>query len=191
LNPICDVLAESHALGIIHRDIKPGNIFLHQSRGREVVKVVDFGIAKLAGEAAVRQNLTIEGGIIGTPAYMAPERFTGRNYDGRSDVYSLGVMLFQMLTGTLPFTGSGDPMHLAFLHIQKPAPPLRTLRPDLPRALEAVLMQTLDKDYRMRPTAELLARKFQRIVEMDPNAAREIELAAVGSESRTLILPPD
>jgi serine/threonine protein kinase len=186
------VLAESHSLSIIHRDIKPGNIFLHQQRGREVVKVVDFGIAKLANEAAVRQNLTIEGGIIGTPAYMAPERFTGRSYDGRSDVYSLGIMLFQMLTGTLPFAGTADPMRLAFMHVQQPPPSLLTLAPNMSRAVDAVIQQTLDKDYRMRPSAELLARKFRRAVEMSANA-QEAAVAATSppSRERTLLLPPD
>jgi serine/threonine protein kinase len=192
LDPICDVLTESHELGLIHRDIKPGNIFLHHGRGGEVVKVVDFGIAKLAGDAAVSQNLTIDGGIIGTPAYMAPERLTGRQYDGRSDVYSLGVMLFEMLAGAPPFAGTTDPMSLAFMHVQKPPPPLRSVRPDLPRSVEAVVMQTLEKDYRLRPSAELLARKFRR-------ALRDVETeepagptpSRLADAPPTLILPPE
>lgn len=193
LDPICDVLTESHALGIIHRDIKPGNIFLHQGRGgQEVVKVVDFGIAKLAGDAAVSQNLTIDGGIIGTPAYMAPERLTGRKYDGRSDVYSLGVMLFEMLAGKPPFSGTTDPMSLAFMHVQKPPPPLRSIRPEVSPGIEAVVMQTLEKDHRLRPSAELLARKFRRALQEDPEQApAAASPQAFADAPPTLILPPE
>ncbi|HNB74075.1 MAG TPA: serine/threonine-protein kinase, partial [Acidobacteriota bacterium] len=111
LIPVCDVLAEAHAEGVIHRDIKPDNIFLHQTKRGEIVKVVDFGIAKLIDHTTTsgRQG-TPTAGLIGTPAYMAPERLRNRPYDGKADVYSLGITLFQMLTGRLPFeaTESGD-----------------------------------------------------------------------------------
>jgi CheY-like chemotaxis protein len=113
--PLCGVLAEAHQVGILHRDIKPANVFLHRSRIGETVKILDFGIAKLLD---VGQNLTVEGGIVGTPAYMAPERFRGAVLDGKSDVYSLGVMLYQMLSGRLPFdVYDADLLAVAMMHL--------------------------------------------------------------------------
>src|SRR6185436_18294061 len=90
LLPICEVLTEAHAAGIVHRDIKPDNIFLHQTKRGEVVKVLDFGIAKLMDESTnpELQALTQADILVGTPEYMAPERFLAEEYDGRADVYS-------------------------------------------------------------------------------------------------------
>ena len=101
LTPLCAALAEAHAAGIVHRDVKPGNVFLQRSPQGETVKVLDFGIAKMADEDARAGNLTVDGALLGTPAYMAPERFRGEVIDGASDVYSVGVMLYQMLWGAL------------------------------------------------------------------------------------------
>ncbi|MFO0574883.1 MAG: protein kinase [Polyangia bacterium] len=95
--PVCDVLVEAHAAGIVHRDIKPENVFLHRTRSGEVIKVLDFGIAKLVGEGEGIPAVTGAGGFIGTPTYMAPERLRQGSYDGRSDVYSVGVVLYQAL----------------------------------------------------------------------------------------------
>ena len=110
LLPICDVLAKAHFAGVVHRDIKPPNIFLHHGPAGEIVKVLDFGIAKLVGDAAGSEymTMTLEGDLLGTPAYMAPERLSNRPYDGRADVYGVGVMAYQMLTGVLPFSGAGS-----------------------------------------------------------------------------------
>ena len=159
LLPICDLLAEAHCLGIVHRDIKPQNIFLHQSRQGEVVKVLDFGIAKLIGDAAVRRRLTLAGAGPGTPAYMAPERFAGEQpCDGAADVYSLGVMLYKMLAGRLPFAVSdGNLLRLALLHQFEPPEGLCAVRPELPRDIEAIVLQTLAKAPQARPTARQLA----------------------------------
>ena len=98
--PLCDVLVAAHAAGIVHRDIKPDNIMLHQTPGGEVVKVLDFGIAKLLGpEPQNVTQMTANNELVGTPFYMAPERLDGREYDGRSDVYSVGILLYEMLAG--------------------------------------------------------------------------------------------
>lgn len=158
--PVCEVLAEADNLGIVHRDIKPANIFLHQSRRGETVKVLDFGIAKMAGEVAAGRNLTLDEGILGTPAYMSPERLHGRAYDGRSDVYSLGVMLYQMMSGSLPFRVQGnDAMAIAVQHLTATPVMLREHLPTIPVQVEAVVMSTLMKDPEERPTAgELAAR---------------------------------
>jgi CheY-like chemotaxis protein len=106
---VCEALAVAHRAGIVHRDIKPGNVFLHQAGGQEVPKVLDFGIARIAWAAALQQRVTLEGWIVGTPVYMAAERFGPQEITGEADVYSAGIMLYQMLTGRLPFDADSDP----------------------------------------------------------------------------------
>jgi serine/threonine protein kinase/ligand-binding sensor domain-containing protein len=156
LAPVCSVLAEAHGQGIIHRDIKPDNIFLHHTKEGEVVKVLDFGIAKLLGqqEDGAGTNLTVDGGLIGTPVYMAPERFGNKSYDGRADVYSLGIVLYQMLSGSVPFKPSdGSIWSLIAAHVNQDPPPLRQGKlADLDPAIEKVVMQALSKDPELRPT---------------------------------------
>ncbi|MEM7587929.1 MAG: protein kinase [Acidobacteriota bacterium] len=162
LLPVCDVLAEAHSLGIVHRDIKPHNIFLHQSPQGEVVKVLDFGIAKLIGDSVAKRSLTLGGVGPGTPAYMAPERFASeQTCDGKADVYSLGVLVFKMLTGELPFAVSdGNLIKLALMHQYDAPPSLRTLRPELPDAVAALVQRALEKDPDRRPSARELAAEF-------------------------------
>ncbi len=157
LMPVCGVLSEAHSLGIIHRDIKPQNIFLHQSRHGELVKVLDFGIAKLIGDAAAEQDLTLEDGVIGTPIYMAPERFVKVPYDGRADVYSLGIMLYEMLVGKPPFYLTGtSPLKVIYAHMNEEPRPPRELNPELTPEIEAVVLRALNKDMELRPTADVL-----------------------------------
>ncbi|MEO1369136.1 MAG: serine/threonine-protein kinase, partial [Acidobacteriota bacterium] len=150
-----------HGLGIIHRDIKPQNIFLHRSRHRETVKVLDFGIAKLVSDVDLRQQLTIEGNSVGTPAYMAPERFTNEPYDGRADVYSLAVAMYEMLTGQPLFAEvDGNFFKLIRMHVVETPRPLRELNPDVPAEVEAVVLAALAKRKENRPTAAELAERF-------------------------------
>ncbi len=167
LIPVCDVLAEAHAEGVIHRDIKPDNIFLHQTKRGEIVKVVDFGIAKLIDHTTTsgRQG-TPTAGLIGTPAYMAPERLRNRPYDGKADVYSLGITLFQMLTGRLPFeaTESGDLAAVILMQVTEDPPCLRDLNPAIPAEVEAVVLKALRKDPTTRPTTAELAHDFANAV---------------------------
>jgi DNA-binding response OmpR family regulator len=162
--PVCDALAAAHEAGIVHRDIKPGNIFLHDGPMGEQPKVLDFGIAKLVGASVLEQRITVEGWIVGTPVYMAPERFGTGGYDGRSDVYAVGVLLHQIIAGDVPFAAmtrtSGnhdDPIQLATMHGFHAPPPLRSLEPDTPAALEALVLRALAKLPGDRPTAELAA----------------------------------
>jgi serine/threonine protein kinase/ActR/RegA family two-component response regulator len=164
LGPICSVLEEAHASGVVHRDIKPANIFLHGIRGEEIVKVLDFGIAKLVGSASDEHaTMTMEGSLLGTPAYMAPERVANQVYDGRADVYSVGVMLYQMLVGHPPFKAQ-DPVALAVQQMNATPPPPRDINPDVPPAVEAVVLEALVKDPDLRPTASLLAQRFASAV---------------------------
>jgi len=159
---VCDALAAAHEEGIVHRDVKPANIFLHQSPQGEVPKVLDFGIAKIVGDAAAKQRLTVEGALVGTPAYMSPERVRNQRYDGRSDVYSVGVILSQMTTGVLPFSSAlhedtAEPIALAMMHTHEPPVRLRLLDPDVPECLDAIVERTLRKGLEERPTARELA----------------------------------
>ena len=172
LGPVCEVLAQAHRSGLVHRDIKPENIFLHQSNQGEVVKLLDFGIAKLVGENAVSQNLTAEGWVLGTPAYMAPERLSNEGYDGRADVYSLGVMLFEMLTGSRPFTAvNNDPMAMIMRHVREPPPSLQSVYANAPTSLEPLIRRCLAKQPADRPTVEMLLQELEEVVshlEADP-----------------------
>jgi len=146
---ICDVLDEAHKLGIIHRDLKPANIMLNE-RG---ICVLDFGVAKVlasSADATASQASTGSGQIIGTPRYMSPEQCLGQKVGARSDLYSLGVVLYEMLTGRPPFV---DPLPSVVLVKQAtaPAPPLPRLRPDLPRALSLAVHTLLAKRSEDRP----------------------------------------
>jgi serine/threonine protein kinase/ligand-binding sensor domain-containing protein len=196
LLPICSVLVKAHAAGIIHRDIKPDNIFLHQSPEGEIVKVVDFGIAKLMDTRSGQdiKDLTATGRIIGTPNYMSPERFEGKQYDGRSDVYSLGVMIYQMLSGQLPFSAEeGGFAAVMMKHLTQAPPPLRGINPDISEAIEAAVMRALEKDPDNRPTAQELAQEFATAsgVEwslLSSNSFESVIYEQVGADVETLIV---
>jgi acyl carrier protein len=133
-------LAAAHALNLVHRDIKPGNLWLEAPRGR--VKLLDFGLARIQNDQI---HLTNSGAIIGTPAYMSPEQARGQKVDHRSDLFSLGVMLYQLCTGKMPFAGDSVLAVLTSLAVDTPIPP-QQLNPDIPPALEAAIDRLLAKD---------------------------------------------
>jgi CheY-like chemotaxis protein len=162
LLPVCGVLDVAHGVGLVHRDIKPDNIFLHRTPEGEVVKVLDFGIAKLMQDAETGAT-QLSRGLVGTPAYFAPERVMGLDYDGRADVYSVGVTLYLMLTGRLPFSlrKDGEPLIALMRHVTEPVPPLEV--EGLPHAVEALVRRSLAKDSDVRPTARELARELERL----------------------------
>ena len=161
-----DALGHAHQLGVVHRDVKPDNILL-DAAGH--VLVTDFGIAKAAQEAAVSQ-LTTEGMVVGTPHYMSPEQATGERVDARSDVYSLGIVLYQMLSGAPPFDGDSAQAILMKQATATPVP-IRRVRRDVPGPLAVVVDRTLAKDPAERyQTAEELSRA---LVEALPAAASE------------------
>ena len=162
---VASALSAAHKLGIVHRDIKPDNIFItRDSSGNETAKVLDFGIAK-AAEGVLQDGYTATktGVIIGTPEYMSPEQAEGQlgdKLDGRADIYSLGVVLYEMLTGKLPFE-SDTPLGMCMHHLQTIPRPPHQLRPDLriPEAVSAVLMKALEKrrERRFQTADEMLA----------------------------------
>ena len=155
-----DALGAGHALGIIHRDVKPDNILLEGSRGRTVL--TDFGIAKALTSTTGPGTLTATGVAIGTPHYMSPEQAAGdREIDGRSDIYSLGVVGYQMLAGELPFSAPTVP-GLLLKQITEPAPNLQDKSPTCPDDLAACVMRSLEKEPEARwPTADALRRALE------------------------------
>ena len=134
---VADALDYAHGQGVIHRDIKPANIMTMKNRG---VKVMDFGIAKLTSSTKTQVSI-----ILGTPRYMSPEQAIGKSVDGRSDVFSLGIVLFELLTGEKPFDAENIPA-LVMSIMKAPHPPLNKYRRDLPTKVQAIVDRALHKD---------------------------------------------
>jgi formylglycine-generating enzyme required for sulfatase activity len=136
---ILNGLGYAHERGVIHRDIKPSNILMPRP---DWPMLADFGIAIIADD---RQKLTVPGNILGTVAYMAPEQGDGRPVDARTDLYAVGVMLYEMLTGRVPFVGA-SPIVVIKMHLQEPPPPPRSINPHLPEVVASALIRALEKD---------------------------------------------
>jgi len=133
-----DALHYAHARGLIHRDVKPSNVLIDESGN---CLLTDFGLARMAESSA---TLTTTGTIMGTPAYMSPEQGGGEKIDSRSDIYSLGIILYEMATGRVPYRAE-TPAAVIFKHIHDPLPPARDLNPELPEALQQVILKALSK----------------------------------------------
>jgi eukaryotic-like serine/threonine-protein kinase len=161
-NQVCSALQVAHKQDVVHRDLKPDNIMVNVTISGMYVKVLDFGIAKLRDLSA--NNLTVTGNVMGTPHYMSPEQCLGEEIDSRSDLYSLGVVVYQMLTGSLPFN---PPTATAIVmqQVQKEPPSLRSLNLSISPAVEAVVLHILAKRREDRPqSAEALARELAAAV---------------------------
>ncbi len=137
LATVAEALDYAHQQGVVHRDIKPANIMLTKD---QVVKVMDFGIAKMASSSKTQTDI-----VLGTPTYMSPEQIAGKKVDGRSDIFSLGVVMFELLTGRPPFTAD-NVSALLFAIAHQPQPALSAFRSDLPPLLQDVLSRALQKD---------------------------------------------
>lgn len=154
LAPVAAALGEAHGRGLVHRDVKPANIFLHHDGSGEVVKLLDFGIATLVDPGERSPTLlTLGGTICGTPPYMSPERLQDLGCDGRSDVFSLGVVLYEMLSGTLPWDLPRDagPLKYALEIVHGSPLPLVPRAPGIPEEVAALVLRALARDPRERP----------------------------------------
>ncbi|MBX3209781.1 MAG: protein kinase [Labilithrix sp.] len=156
----CEAIAEAHAAGIVHRDLKPKNLFLTQAvHGRPLVKVLDFGISKIdANGGAQDMQLTRTTEVIGSPSYMSPEQLrSSRNVDARTDIWALGVILYELLTKRLPFYAE-TVTELVLVVVTEREPPVRSLRPDCPEGLEAIVARCLQKqpEHRFQSVVELV-----------------------------------
>ena len=166
---VAAALDYAHQHGIIHRDLKPGNIVFHAD-GR--LLLTDFGIAKVLNEPAgpnvtAMQTLTSTGMLIGTPEYLSPEQATGAPIDNRSDIYSLGIVLFQLLSGRVPFSGT-TPVAVAIKHATEEPPSLAPLNPDVPPGVEKVILKALAKKPEQRyAKAGDLARALRAVATPD------------------------
>ena len=153
---LAEALAHAHRQGVVHRDLKPANVIYDPASGR--ARLADFGIARIADASRTRTGV-----VLGTPAYMAPEQIAGLSVDGRADLYALGVLLFELLCGRLPF--EGPTLGVLMQRIaREPAPDLRQLRPGLPESLAAVVAQALAKPAADRPAdGDAMARALRAI----------------------------
>lgn len=157
---VCRALGAAHNKGIVHRDMKPENVFLTVSDGSVAVKVLDFGISKAGSEGST--NLTKTGVVMGTPSYMAPEQARGDKVDGRADVYSLGAMLYHAVTGKKPFDSDDPTATLTLVITEDPERP-RKVNPDIPEGLELVIQKAMAKDP---------ADRYQTMAELDQALAQ-------------------
>jgi serine/threonine-protein kinase len=148
---MCLGLEAAHQEGVVHRDIKPQNMLIIPETGD--LKIMDFGIARVSAMKAGAAGLTSTGTVMGTPDYMPPEQAQGQPADFRSDIYSLGVVFYEMFTGHLPF-GGDSVMAVVLAHIQKPAPGPRQANPAIPVELEAIILRCLEKSP---------AKRYQRV----------------------------
>ncbi len=176
MRQVCLAVDVAHQKAIIHRDLKPDNILLIDSGTEtEKVKVIDFSIAKMK-ESGKDPNLTSAGVVVGTPQYISPEQAQGLELDSRSDIYSMGIILYQMLTGNVPFTGKTSAM-LLMQHIQAKPKSLREIKPEIPLKLEEVILRSLSKQAKDRQqTAAILAKELEEAIAA-PEAVIDVKVS--------------
>jgi serine/threonine-protein kinase len=176
----CASLAEAHAFGIIHRDIKPENVFLTDHFGSpDHVKLLDFSIAKVLDRAA--PQLTVPGHVLGTPEYMSPDHLSGNPLDARTDIYSLGVLAYEMLTGGVPYLDP-NPMMILRMHSTAPVPELPV---DIPDPVAGIVLRSLQKepDRRFQGALDMLERCGEALEQLDGSLElpRSSQFLALGS----------
>ncbi len=178
LDQVAEALGEAHNHGIVHRDMKPENIMVEDREGEDFVKVLDFGIAKIVSGDGGKSGpaLTAIGQTVGTLEFMSPEQLRGKPLDGRSDIYALGMVAYEMLTGELPFKKSKSTTEIIQYHLQTPPPPPSSLKPELeiPHAVDALVqkMCTKSRDERHGSTDELRRHISEALRAMDTGATR-------------------
>jgi serine/threonine-protein kinase len=191
MQPICAGIAAAHRQKIVHRDLKPLNVMIQEGVPiSEGAKILDFGLAKIkSGELLGSFVAAQTTGLMGSPFYMAPEQWSDDPPDARADIYSLGVMLYQMLTGEVPFKGSSIPSIMK-KHLTLDVPPLSTKGVDVPPQIEAVIRHALEKELKYRtPSADEFARELREAMATASAALRRTGETAQVDASKTLVLP--
>jgi serine/threonine-protein kinase len=175
MDQVCAALNEAHGMGLVHRDIKPANIFCAYRGGVfDVAKLLDFGLAKPTVKVNSEVQLTVEGTITGSPLFMSPEQASGEEaLDARGDIYSLGAVMYYMLTGQPPFAFD-NPMKVLIAHASHDVAPPRQLNPAIPVELEEIVMRCLEKDPEHR---------YQDVLSLQ-RALREVPLEDAWSSER-------
>jgi serine/threonine-protein kinase len=185
----CDAVAEAHSLGIVHRDLKPRNLFLTQRNdGRALVKVLDFGISKMSTGSDLSLTRTTE--VIGSPNYMSPEQLkSAKSVDERSDIWALGIILYELLTGTVPFVAESVTQLTAMVLTDEPRPPDK-IRPEVPAPLVRIVLHCLEKEpaKRFSNVGELAV----ELARFAPHDTRELadRIRRISSGSRLSVAPP-
>jgi len=189
---LCQAVAAMHKQAIIHRDLKPENIIINNNSGKNIVKLLDFGLAKLIGgerEEKWLRTLTGRGKIHGTIFYMSPEQCEGKKLDHRTDIYSLGILAYEMLTSQPPFY-SPSSLGVMMMHLEAPPPPLRSFRKDVPVELEIALLKALAKncDERYSSVEEFILEIEKAIAMKNENLEQYQALANPNSPSQTVTI---
>jgi YVTN family beta-propeller protein len=175
IEQVAAALDVAHARGLVHRDIKPGNVLIEEHDGAERVYLTDFGLAR---QVEASTGVTATGAFVGTLDYVAPEQIRGERVDARADIYALGCVLFELLTGNPPFAAREDKVAKMYAHLQEEPPRLRVLRPDLPGELDLILARAMAKDPAERfPSAGDFARAAASAIEGQPTAETERSVA--------------
>jgi serine/threonine-protein kinase len=175
LDQVAASLSEAHANGIVHRDMKPENVFIETRNGEDHVKVLDFGIAKVISDERSMPALTAVGQTLGTLEFMSPEQLRGQKLDGRSDIYALGMMAYEMLTGNLPFPSVKNPLDIINFHMKQepPAPSKLTEKVAIPSGIDAIILKMVAKSREQRFASATALReeiaRVQKVVDRSPD----------------------
>jgi hypothetical protein len=194
LDQVAASLTEAHANGIVHRDMKPENVFIETRNGDDHVKVLDFGIAKVMSDDRQVPALTAVGQTLGTLEFMSPEQLRGQSLDGRSDIYALGMMAYEMLTGTLPFKSVKSPIDIINFHMKQaaPAPSQLNDKVAIPKAVDDIIVKMVAKDREARFADATALReeiaKTQRALDRRPDRFEAYRVVGVVGTTIVLVI---